>query len=113
MTLAVQLIPFIYGGLYAVSVVVYFLGPDSLSQVMDSLLYVSPLTIVCFLALSRMLRLCKWHKTACCVPLVPNAVSLVDYYVIELSEVTLAVEFLIVGSMIVLLLISAYKVFLC
>ena len=112
-TLTVQLIPFIYGGLYVLAILIYYFGSDAAAQMADSLLYVSPLMIGCFLVLSKMLRLCKWHKIACCVPLVPGAVSLFDYYIIELSEIILAVELLMVAGMILLLLISAYKVFLC
>jgi len=112
-TLTVQLIPFIYSALYIVSLFIYYFGSDSASQVTDSLLYISPLAIGCFLVLSDMLRLCKWHKAACCVPLIPSAISLFDYYLIELSEIASIVGVCTIAGMILLLLISAYKVFLC
>lgn len=70
-TTAVQILPFIYCTLYILSVVIYFFGSDTASSICDTLLYVSPITIASFLVLSSVLRLCKWHKTACVIPLIP------------------------------------------
>lgn len=111
-TTAVQILPFIYCTLYILSVVIYFFGSDTASSICDTLLYVSPITIASFLVLSSVLRLCKWHKTACVIPLIPNCISLFDYYIVELSEIYLYVELGIIGLMTMLLLISAYNVFL-
>jgi hypothetical protein len=112
-TLAVQLIPFVYNVLYILALIIYYEGSETAAQVADSFMYVSPVTIVSFLVLSKMLKLCKWHKTACCIPLVPSLVSFIDYYIIELSEIAVLVEFCMIAGMIIVLLISAYKVFLC
>jgi len=80
-------------------------------MILDTLFYVSPVTIVAFLLLSKLLHMCKWHKTACILPMVPQAVSITDYYIINLTipEVWVANSLIIVMS--ALLLIAAYKVF--
>ena len=111
-TLATQLMPFIYGALYILSMVIYYYGPEYASRVCDTLFYISPIVVIEFLVLSRALRLCKWHKIACCVPLIPQAVSIVDYYIIELSELAVQLNLFICIGSIVLLLIAAYNVFL-
>ena len=112
-TLATQLMPFIYGGLYVVSLLLYTVGTEETAMLCDTLFYVSPIVVIEFLVLSRMLRLCKWHRMACCVPLIPQVVSMIDFYIIQLSEILVLVDLFVYTASIVILLISAYKVFLC
>ena len=80
-------------------------------MLLDTLFYVSPVTVVAFLLLSKLLHMCVWHKSACVLPLVPQAVSLTDYYIINLTvpEVWVANTLIVVMSAI--LLVAAYKVF--
>lgn len=104
--------PFIYTVPYVVSIIAsYFLSYDS-ARIFDTLFYVSPITVGAFLVLSRLLRLCKWHRTACILPLLPHVVSFIDYYIIELTEVAAQVNIILFGSMAVLLLVAAYNVFM-
>lgn len=112
-TLATQLMPFIYGGFYILSLFLYTVGTEETARLCDTLFYVSPIVVAEFLVLSRLLRLCKWHRIACCVPLIPQVMSLIDYYIIEFSEIIVQVDIFIYMSSIILLLIAAYKVFLC
>jgi len=110
-TTAVQILPFIYSAISIILLAVYNIVPEGVQMILDTLFYVSPVTIVAFLLLSKLLHMCKWHKTACILPMVPQAVSLTDYYIINLTipEVWVANSLIIVMS--ALLLIAAYKVF--
>lgn len=110
-TTAVQILPFIYSAISIILLAVYNIVPEGVQMILDTLFYVSPVTIVAFLLLSKLLHMCKWHKTACVLPVVPQAVSLTDYYIINLTipEVWVANSLIIVMS--ALLLIAAYKVF--
>lgn len=110
-TTAVQILPFIYSAISIILLAVYNIVPEGVQMILDTLFYVSPVTIVAFLLLSKLLHMCKWHKTACILPMVPQAVSLTDYYIINLTipEVLVANSLIIVMS--ALLLIAAYKVF--
>lgn len=110
-TTAVQILPFIYSAISIILLAVYNIVPEVVQMILDTLFYVSPVTIVAFLLLSKLLHMCKWHKTACFLPVVPQAVSLTDYYIINLTipEVWVANSLVIVMS--ALLLIAAYKVF--
>ena len=111
-TLAVQLMPFLYTVPYIISIVAsYFLSYDA-ARIFDTLFYVSPVTVCAFLVLSTLLRLCKWHKTACILPLLPQVISFIDYYLVELTEVAAQVNIILFGSMAILLLIAAYNVFM-
>lgn len=75
------------------------------------LFYISPVTIVAFLLLSKLLHLCKWHKTACVIPAIPQVVSLVDYYIYTLTDLGVNIVNIVLVIMTVLLLVAAYKVF--
>lgn len=110
-TTAAQVLPFIYSAISIVLLAVYNIVPESVQMLLDTLFYVSPVTVVAFLIFSKLLHLCKWHKTACVLPLVPQAISIFDYYIINLTvpEVLIANTTIII--MAILLLVAAYKVF--
>lgn len=110
-TLATQLMPFIYGGFYLLALLLYFVGTEDTARVCDTLFYVSPIVVVEFLALSKILRLCKWHRVACCIPLIPQVMSFIDYYIIELTEIIVQVDIFVCMASVLLFLLSAYKVF--
>lgn len=104
--------PFVYTGLYLVSISASYVMSDEYIWILDTLFYVSPVTVCAFLVISKLLCLCKWHKTACLLPLLPQAVSFIDYYVVELTEVAAQVNIILFGSMAILLLVAAYNVFM-
>ena len=110
-TTAVQILPFIYSAISIILLAVYNIVPESVQMLLDTLFYVSPVTVIAFLLLSKLLNMCVWHKSACILPLVPQAVSLTDYYIINLTvpEVWVANTLIVVMSAI--LLVAAYKVF--
>lgn len=110
-TLAVQIAPFAYTFLYIITQVLYLFLPESSLWILDTLFYTSPIVVVEFLIFSRVLKLCRWHRRACALPIIPQVFIFADYYIIDLTEV----EFYIaVGTPIllgVLLIIAAYNVF--
>lgn len=110
-TTAVQVLPFIYSALYIIALAVAFFAPEEIVRVFDSLFYVSPVVVATFLILSRVLRLCAWHRTACLMPALPRVVSFVDYYIVELSEDLAELNILVFGAMAVILLVAAYNIF--
>ena len=111
-TLAVQIIPFAYTGLYIIVLSLYLFASEGALSALDSLFYVSPMVVLAFLIESRMLRLCRWHRLACSLPLLPQIEVAVDRWVYEF---TVGEAYILIGTvmvMAVLLLIAAYKVFL-
>lgn len=104
--------PFIYGVLYIACMVLYLFVPEGWLVALDTLFYVSPTVVVSFLVFSSVLRLCKWHKTACIVPVVPQGISLVDRYVVwfpcSAATITIIASILLTA----VLVFCAYKVFM-
>lgn len=110
-TLSVQISPFIFTALYIIDFAAYSFLTESAQTICDTLFYTSPLVVAAHLIYSRILRLCHWHRMACVLPLFPQIVSFIDYYIIELSEIESIVTDSLTLVMTILLLISAYKVF--
>lgn len=110
-TLAVQIIPFAYTLIYIFVLFSYGHISEEAASSLDTLFYISPIQIVGLLILSKVLHLCKWHRMACVLPLFPQVVSFIDYYIIALTEIEAYVTNIITIIMSVLLLVSAYKVF--
>lgn len=111
-TTAVQIMPFIYSGLYIITLVFYNFASQNVQSILDTLFYVSPICIIAFLLLSRLLHLCIWHKTACIIPFVPQVVSAIDcyFFIFPVKAIYIFNGTLILMSS--LLLVSAYNVFL-
>ena len=110
-TLAVQIAPFIYGFLCIVALLSYIFAPEGLIRVLDLFLYISPIVVLNNLLYSKILKLCKWHKTACILPLIPNCNVIIDRYIYEFSIPANTLYFAMVIVLSILLLITAYKVF--
>lgn len=107
-TLSVQIVPFVFTALYIIDFVAYSWLTESAQALCDMLFYISPLVIAAHLVYSRILNLCRWHRMACVLPLFPQIVSFIDYYIIELSEIESIVTDSLTLVMTILLLISAY-----
>lgn len=110
-TLAVQIIPFAYTLIYIFVLFSYGHISEEAASALDTLFYISPIQIVGLLILSKILHLCKWHRMACVLPLFPQLVSFIDYYIIALTEIEAYVTNIITIVMSALLPVSAYKVF--
>ena len=110
-TTAVQVFPFIYSALYIALLATYNFVPEDYQATLDNLFYISPACIVTFLILSKVLLLCRWHKAACIIPIIPQVANFIDCHVVMLSE---AQVYLFNGTLLcmtVLLVFAAYKVF--
>lgn len=110
-TRMVQLSPFVYAFFYTAIVGFYpFVSYES-SRALDTLFYISPTVIIINLIESKILKLCKWHKTACLLPLIPQIIIFIDAHIVRF---TTSAVYLCIGTflvMLILFLISAYKVF--
>ena len=109
-TFIVQVAPFVYCGLYLIAIGLYLFAPDSVLKITDTFLYVSPITVLLCFSLSVSLRMCKWHKSACLLPLIPQIGLFIDRYVIEFGRMTVMIQLAMLGVMTASLLFFAYKV---
>lgn len=110
-TLAVQIMPFVYSFIYILCLVAYLFCSEPILVLLNTLSYVSPVVIVGFLIESKILKLCKWHKTACILPILPQILVFIDYYIIELTEIEAYIAIATPIALSILLLIAAYNVF--
>ena len=110
-TLAVQIGPFAYTFLYIVALILYLFLPESSLWILDTLFYTSPVIVAEFFVFSRILKLCRWHRRACALPLIPQIFVLID----RVTDLTKMESYIAIGTPLilgVLLLIAAYNVFL-
>ena len=110
-TTVVQLLPFVYASLYVVAMLVYLFGSETFSVICDHLFYISPIVVIYNLVLSKSLRLCVWHKSACLLPVFPECVGVFDRLILNLSELAALINILSIILVTIALLISAYNVF--
>lgn len=109
-TLAVKIIPFALTALYTICIIAYFFVSDEAQTWLDMLFFVSPSMIVSLLVLSRIFKLCKWHRTECVLPILPQCIVLLDMYV-PLSEIAAQVNVAVVSTLFILSVLNAYFVF--
>lgn len=111
-TLAVQIAPFVISLLYILGITAQLLFSGDTSWLFSIILYTPPPIILIMLIFSRMLHLCKWHRLACALPLVPFCFTMIDAYLIDLSDIAVWILNGLAIAMIIMLLMAAYNVFL-
>lgn len=94
------------------TMVLYLFVPENVCGVLDTLFYVSPVTSGWMLIFSRILKLCKWHRLSCCLPVFPQGIVFIDYHIVGLSRLGATISVLLAAVMAILLLIAAWNVFL-
>lgn len=110
-TRMVQLAPFVYAFFYTIVIGLYQYASYETAKVLDVLFYVSPVAVIINLIESRILNLCKWHKTACLLPILPQLVILIDNHIIRFSISAARLTSIVFLIMLFLFLVSAYQVF--
>lgn len=111
LTRLVQLAPFVYLVVYATYLLFSWLLPDSVLGILDSMLFLSPATSGGFLVLSRLLKLCKWHKAAIMIPFSSQIEGYIDCFVFTFTEQEIAVINTAIGVAAILFLLLANKHF--
>ena len=111
-TKVVKLIPFAYALLYIISILSYSMCSENVSIWVDMIFYVSPLSIIFLLILSRTLKLCKWHRLECVLPLMGFCAVLINDFIIEFGKYGQLANYIIVITTFILSLINAYFVFI-
>lgn len=110
-TRVIQFLPFIYLVLFSLSSFLEAFVSDECLFLRDSVLAVSPLVNVGFLFFSRVLELCKWHKTSCIIPLSSHTADYVDNYLFQFTQNEVIMLNVVFGLISTLFLILAYKHF--
>lgn len=110
-TFVVKIMPFVYALLFMACLIAYFFTSDEVQTILDTIFYVSPITIIFALILSKTFKLCKWHKLECSLPLLPQVFVVIDTFQ-PLDEWGAQLNVAVIGAMFFLSLINAYFTFL-
>jgi len=109
--MAVQVLPFVYTGMFVFLFAAYSFCQGVWLDIIDYFFFVSPAVIAAHLIYSRMLMMCRWHRIACSLPLLPQSVDLFDTYVYHFGHnAWIAISVTILATTI-LFMIAIYKVF--
>lgn len=111
-TIVVKVAPFVFVIMHLVSMLAYMFTNDYASSICDMFFYISPMVVFYNLVLSRVFKLCKWHRLECRLPLFPLVAVLINDFAYSLSPIALWLNWGLVVSMLTLSLINAYFVFL-
>lgn len=111
-TIVVKVAPFGFVIMHLASMFVYMFTDDYASSICDMLFYISPMVVFYNLILSRVFKLCKWHRLECRLPLFPLVSVFVNDFIYSLSAIALWLNWGFVVSMLTLSLINAYFVFI-
>ena len=111
-TKIVKIYPFVYAVLYALCMIGYLVCNDIVSVMLDQLFYTSPIVVSCNILLSYSLKLCKWHRLQCLLPIFPLIPLFVDYLIFPVSKLAFTINALTIILLFTLSLINAYFVFI-
>ena len=111
-TKIVKIYPFVYAVLYALCMIGYLICNDIVSVILDQLFYTSPIVVSCNILLSYSLKLCKWHRLQCLLPMFPLIPLFVDYLIFPVSKLAFTINALTIILLFTLSLINAYFVFI-
>ena len=111
-TTIVKVYPFAYSILYISCMLVYMFCSDEMATLCDQLFYTSPFMIVCAIGLSYSLKLCKWHRLECILPLLPTCMVLVDEFIYSFPKSASYLNAILIGVICLASLINAYFVFI-
>ena len=111
-TTIVKIYPFVYAVLYALCMIGYLVCDDAVSVMLDQLFYTSPIVVSCNILLSYSLKLCKWHRLQCLLPMFPLIPLFVDYLIFPVSKLAFTINALTIMLLFILSLINAYFVFI-
>ena len=110
-TRLVQIAPFAYLALYSSYMILCPFIPDGVAGMADGLMFNSPAVTILFLVLSRLLRLCRWHKAACLIPSASQVEGAVDCYLFTFTEAEIVLINVLIGIISLVFLAKAVKRF--
>lgn len=111
-TLFVKVYPFVNTSIFLATMLSYRYCEDSTCTLLDLLFYTSPLTVLLLLILSKLLKMCFWHKIQCILPIPPLLIGYIDEYIYEYSKGTLLTYNSILLLIVLLSLVNGYRIFI-
>lgn len=110
-TIVVKVIPFVLAVFYTLCLVAYMFTSDNTQTWLDMFFYISPMTVLSNLLLSKIFKMCVWHRIECLLPIIPQISVFIDLY-IPLSEIAATINAATICIMFFLSIINAYFTFI-
>lgn len=85
-TRIVQIAPFVYLAFYSAYLIIGCFSSDALVSLADGVIFSSPFATTGMLFLSRLLKLCRWHKAACLIPSASQIEGIIDSYLFTFTQ---------------------------
>ena len=111
-TATVKVAPFAFALLYLVALVVYLLFNDTIATMTDLLFYVSPVAVFFNLRMSKIFKMCKWHRLECLLPLLPIVIVFINGFGFIIPNIAVYVNWSVNLIIFLLSLLNAYFVFI-
>ena len=111
-TATVKVAPFAFALLYLTALVVYLLFNDTIATIADMLFYVSPVAVFFNLRMSKIFKMCKWHRLECLLPLLPIVLVFVNGFGFIIPDIAVYVNWSVNLIIFLLSLLNAYFVFI-
>ena len=81
-----QLAPFVYLGVYVISIIVCLFASERVVCAIDTMLMLSPAATGGMLIASKLFKLCRWHKIATLLPMSSQVEGFFDAYIITFTQ---------------------------
>ena len=111
-TATVKVAPFAFALLYLAALVVYILFNDTVATIADMLFYVSPVAVLFNLRMSKIFKMCKWHRLECLLPLLPIIIVFINSFGFIIPRIAVYVNWGVNLIIFLLSLLNAYFVFI-
>lgn len=105
----IKLFPFFYVFGLLLMWLLYPVMSETALSIIDSLIFVSALTVAFLIRLSFCVGLCKWHRLQCSLPLLPQATALIDEHICEFGSCTAMINYSLMIAIAALSLVNIYK----
>lgn len=106
-----QFAPFAYLVLYTAYLFIGCFASEELVSLADGFLVASPFATTGMLVLSRVLKLCRWHKVACLIPSASQAETFIDSYFFTFTQGEIVLLNVLLGILSAIFLALANKHF--
>lgn len=111
-TVTVKVFPFFYALIYIPSMFAYMVFSEDACIILDTLFYISFLTVAFLIRLSYCVKLCIWHRLQCCLPLVSQPIAFIDNYIYCFGQTSVIINTWLAILLFCLSLINAFFVFI-
>ena len=110
-TRIVQLLPFAYLLLLSAYLLTECFLPDWALGIADNVLNAPVVAIIGLIGTGKLLKLCKWFKTACLLPIATKVESWVDSFIITFTQNEVIIINTTIGIIFLLFIYLAYRHF--